>query len=488
MRDEEGNPNPTAWSLDGRSFHFECPMSQAAAVGSMVMVSTGEVDYIGQVGESEESPSRAGGGRRIVLGGGTLLGKVHDGGVTALSRRESFERATIGALPDSVVEALTSPPADGAAALDLGLLHDPDDARAQLIAAGFNRHTFLCGQSGSGKTYTLGLVLEQLLLETTLRIVVLDPNSDYVGLDRLQADMGHRVPGPVHVFRQQGEHRLQIRFGRLPARQMAMVLGLDPLREMEEYDELRKLTADLGTTEYSLLDIRRSFERERAEQSKARRRLLLRIDNLGIADWSIWAEAGEAPLLDQLGSSWRAAILDLGQLDSSQERSTVAASVLAGLWQQRHQRQPVLVVIDEAHNVCPRDPMDAHEALAVEHTIDIAAEGRKYGLYLLLATQRPEKLPVNVLSQCENLLLMRTNSVSDVNYLAELFAHIPRGLIGLAPGFQQGEGLAAGRISPRPQLFRSGRRRSPEGGADVPTTWAYPAPLSEARGAESLKD
>ena len=34
-------------------------------------------------------------------------------------------------------------------------------------AAGFNRHTFLCGQSGSGKTYSLGVILERLLTENT---------------------------------------------------------------------------------------------------------------------------------------------------------------------------------------------------------------------------------------------------------------------------------------------------------------------------------
>ncbi len=73
----------------------------------------------------------------------------------------------------------------------------PGDRRAalahgvpfELDAGGFGRHTFLCGQSGSGKTYSLGVLLERLLMETRLRVVVLDPNSDYVRLSETRADV-----------------------------------------------------------------------------------------------------------------------------------------------------------------------------------------------------------------------------------------------------------------------------------------------------------
>ena len=61
---------------------------------------------------------------------------------------------------------------------------------AALDAGGFNRHTFMCGQSGSGKTYSLGLVLEQLLVSTSLRMVILDPNSDYVRLAEVRDESG----------------------------------------------------------------------------------------------------------------------------------------------------------------------------------------------------------------------------------------------------------------------------------------------------------
>ena len=66
------------------------------------------------------------------------------------------------------------------AQLEIGELRLAPGVPARLDAGGFDRHTFLCGQSGSGKTYSLGVILERLLLETSLRIVVLDPNSDFV--------------------------------------------------------------------------------------------------------------------------------------------------------------------------------------------------------------------------------------------------------------------------------------------------------------------
>jgi len=53
-----------------------------------------------------------------------------------------------------------------------------------------DRHTLLRGQSGSGKTYSLGVILERLLIETDLRLVILDPNSDFV---RLWCASWHRV-------------------------------------------------------------------------------------------------------------------------------------------------------------------------------------------------------------------------------------------------------------------------------------------------------
>lgn len=61
---------------------------------------------------------------------------------------------------------------------------------ALLRRTGFNRHTFVCGQSGSGKTYALGVLLERLVCDTELPLVVIDPNSDYAGLGQLRSCAG----------------------------------------------------------------------------------------------------------------------------------------------------------------------------------------------------------------------------------------------------------------------------------------------------------
>jgi uncharacterized protein len=163
--------------------------------------------------------------------------------------------------------------------------------------------------------------------------------------------------------------------------------------------------------------------------------------------------------------------VDLGSLAASGEQALAAGAILRALWRGRAAREPVLIVIDEAHNVCPQVPMNALTALATEDAIRIAGEGRKFGLYLLLATQRPDKLHVNVLSQCDNLVLMRMNSAADLSVVSQVFSFAPPGLLERATAFRQGEALVAGKISSHPALIRFGERISEEGGADVPATW-----------------
>ena len=120
-----------------------------------------------------------------------------------------------------------------------------------------------------------------------------------------------------------------------------------------------------------------------------------------------------------------------------------AAAVLRRLWDDRQRREPLLIVIDEAHNVCPAAAEDPLTALAADATVRIAAEGRKFGLYLLVSTQRPQKVHENVITQCDNLVLMRLNSAADTAFAQSVFSFVPPRLVEQAAAFRLGEALVA---------------------------------------------
>ena len=366
------------------------------------------------------------------------------------------------------------------ASLDVGELVLEPGVRFRLDAGGFDRHTFLCGQSGSGKTYALGTMLEQLLLETTLRIVVLDPNSDFVrlhqvrdGIDGSAAERYRRAVADVLV-RGGGAHgaeRLHVRFTDCDGEEQAAILRLDPIRDRDEYGALVELLE--SGFDGAVTDTRELAERFLASDSSGVQALGSRLRNLGIHKWPIWS-AGDTGSLRELVAPGgpRGLVVDLGSLGTPGEKAIAAESVLAELWRLRGEREPVLIVIDEAHNVCPREPEDAVTALATRHAARIAAEGRKFGLYLLVSTQRPHRVNELVVSQCDNLVLMRMASAGDLAYVADVLSIAPRPLLERATSFRMGESLVAGKISSHPALVRFGPRLSEEGGADVPSTWA----------------
>src|SRR5262249_52183943 len=64
--------------------------------------------------------------------------------------------------------------------LQVGWLLDVENVPINLKASGLTAHTAIIAQSGSGKSFTLGRLLEEIVSKTLARILVLDPNSDFV--------------------------------------------------------------------------------------------------------------------------------------------------------------------------------------------------------------------------------------------------------------------------------------------------------------------
>lgn len=422
---------------------------------------------------------------RLLEGSGRVIAELGGGA----SGTGGFDHATIEPSDDDDIRAYLTDSLGDRAGLTIGRLRG-SDVEARLKATGFARHTFLVGQSGSGKTFSLGVVLERLLLETDLRVVIVDPNSDYVNLgsltsraavnryrssplsrdeyDELKRRYAERSDVAVASSRR-GDLPLTIHLSDLTPDEQGLVLRIDPLEDADEFSALqhvaKSIPAPYGPGEFRDVLLGRFDEPSR--------RLAQRIENLRIAEWSIWAGRDELSLAQSGGAGHRVTILDTGSLADARERSVVALALLGRL-RRRPEREPVSVVIDEAHNVCPPESSSRLERAVTEHALWIAGEGRKFGIYLLLSTQRPQKIHRNVISQCDNLLLMRVNSTTDLDQIAEVFSHVPPSLIAEAKSHQMGEMLAAGPVAPTPLRLQVAERWTKEGGADLPTTWAAP--------------
>jgi DNA helicase HerA-like ATPase len=457
---------PLATSVDGRRFTFQTTLhGLELEAGGYVAIEGDGPTRLGQVLSLElHSDDATGPGLpqvRIRMGRG-------DGVVLEGDERPFHDAAVRPAAPEEV-GAWLERIRPRHAALDVGELALAQGVPFRLDGAGFGRHTFLCGQSGSGKTYSLGVLLERLLMETSLRAVVLDPNSDYVRLGELRdhadpasAERFASVAGSVAVRHgTEGADAIRLRFRELSPAHQAALLRLDPLADREEYAELTALAEDESIR--SITDLKRS-------ESDA---LMLRARNLRVDRWGIWPRTEGKTLIAELEdpAGPRCLVVDLGSLGTQEEKAITAGAVLERLWRRRAAREPIAIVIDEAHNVCPAEPGDPISSLATEDAIRIAGEGRKFGLYLIVVTQRPQKVHENVLSQCDNLVLMRMNSTADLAHVGRVFSFVPPGLIDRATTFRQGEALVAGKISSHPALIRFGARLSHEGGADV-AGWA----------------
>jgi hypothetical protein len=311
------------------------------------------------------------------------------------------------------------------------------------------------------------VILEQLLIGTNLRMAVLDPNADFVHLAEPRPDAPEdavrqlgRAPVRVLGSTATGAEPLRLRYTTMPRHAQSAIMRLDPIADRTEYNLLLHRAVDLPPMEVAevIRDLRAAGEAERA--------LAERIENLGIPDWEVWA--GELPSAAEIVQSGpRLTVMDLSGFRDPMEPLAVSLDLIERLWAARHERTPTLIVIDEAHNLCPDTPTSLVQTVLVQRLIQIAAEGRKYGLWLLLSTQRPSKIHPQVLSQCDNLVLMRMNSPGDVDDVASVFGFAPRAMLDTSPFFTLGEALVAGAFVPCPAMIRMGQRLTVEGGSDV---------------------
>lgn len=128
---------------------------------------------------------------------------------------------------------------------------------------------------------------------------------------------------------------------------------------------------------------------------------------------------------------------------------------------------PFLLVYEEAHQYVPRSDLVKYRSSrqAIER---IAKEGRKYGVTLLLASQRPSEISETIFAQCNNFIAMRLTNPNDQMYVEKLLPDTMGSLTTKLPTLKQGEALLIGESIILPSVIKINKCDQPPSSSDVP--------------------
>lgn len=114
---------------------------------------------------------------------------------------------------------------------------------------------------------------------------------------------------------------------------------------------------------------------------------------------------------------------------------------------------PFMLVCEEAHNYIPRN--GGAEYNAAKHSIErIAKEGRKYGLNLMVVSQRPSEVSETIFSQCNNFVVLKLTNINDQNCIKNLLPDNNSSLVDILPTLSTGECLVVGDAVPLPAIVK----------------------------------
>jgi len=117
-------------------------------------------------------------------------------------------------------------------------------------------------------------------------------------------------------------------------------------------------------------------------------------------------------------------------------------------WTTKENQHPICLLCDEAHLYIPeRTNQDAASELSLKSFERIAKEGRKYGVSLVVISQRPAEVNRTVLSQCNNFISLRLSNAEDQTVIKRLLPDNLAGLTEVLPILDIGEALVVGDAS-----------------------------------------
>ena len=399
----------------------------------------------------------------------------------------------------------------------------------------FQRHAIIVGSTGSGKSWTTARILEQVTELPNANALIFDLHGEYKPLenDRIRH---FRVAGPSDLDK---EVSLQDGIIYLPywlldyeamismfvdrsdqnAPNQAMLMSRTvtatkkaSLKEEERQDILDNFTID-SPIPFDLDDVFKELQRLDTEMVPGARgekqgpyfgklsRLIARLENkrtdrrLGFlfqgnkeTNEYEWIEILCSTLMggarDQPDGKGGVKIIDFSEVPS--DILPLIVSLIARLafslqqWMTPEKRHPIALFCDEAHLYIPeRSQGDASNEISISIFERIAKEGRKYGVGLIVISQRPSEVNRTVLSQCNNLVSMRLTNAEDQSIVRRLLPDSLGGFSDLLPILDTGEALVVGDASLLPSRIRIAKpsTRPNSGTVDFWDEWSTDQPV-----------
>jgi uncharacterized protein len=128
---------------------------------------------------------------------------------------------------------------------------------------------------------------------------------------------------------------------------------------------------------------------------------------------------------------------------------------------------PILLVYEEAHKYVPNSELVKFRS-SKKSIERIAKEGRKYGVTLLLASQRPSEISETIFSQCNNFIAMRLTNPVDQSYVKKLLPDSLGSLIDKMTSLKQGDALLVGESIILPSIVTIDRCDPQPSSNDIP--------------------
>lgn len=352
--------------------------------------------------------------------------------------------------------------------LTIGKYTISDDSSANLDGNKFfQRHAVIVGGTGSGKSWTVAKILEKASTLTSVDCLVFDLHGEYKPLEDLDNVTTLKIAGPSDssnesiiflpywlLSYEEMEALLLDRSDTNAPNQARILFDLiikykkktlskqgqddvlanftiespipycidDILRELDEKDT--EMVQGTKTEKQGPLygKLTRFIQRLRSKKSDKRLNFLFNADEeLQKYEWL----STLAKQLFGFGNNNGIKIIDFSEVPS--DILPLVTGLIARLsfaiqqWMDEGKRHPIALFCDEAHLYLTNNSSDSMQMKAVQSFERIAKEGRKYGISLVVISQRPSDVNKTILSQCGNFVAMRLTNPDDQNVIKRLF-------------------------------------------------------------------